>query len=1468
MKRDIAIIGMSGRFPKSDSLAEFWTNLVAEKEFIHFYSDEELAAKGVDKKKLAQKNYIKAASFVEGTNYFDYPFFRYTLDEARIMNPQTRMMHQLVWEALESSGCNIEAYRKKIGIFLGANKDLNWSLYATMTKDLNVDQLSKEKLSNPNFMASLIAYKLNFKGPCYFIDTACSTSLSTAHLACRSLLLNECGIAVVGGARLLSVEDNGYEYVEGSIMSDDGHNQSFDSRSKGTIGSDGAGVVILKRLEEAIKDNDQVIAVIKGSAMNNDGKAKAGYTMPSVEGQSECIKLAQKIAGVSPREITYIEAHGTGTKIGDPIEIESLNLAFNNDTEHKCAIGTIKSNMGHADEAAGIAGLIKTALAIQHKTIPASLHFQQANPTINFKEGPFYVNHSTQAWKKENDQPLTAGVSSLGIGGTNVHMILQETPALAVRPSQTSAYNLVRYSAKTETALEQYEEKLLTFLESNPVNITDLAYTLQVGRKQFDFIKHCVVKDQDELIAKLRSGKHKTQVLDTKSNSIFMFSGQGSQYVNMGKGLYDTYPAFQEIVEEGLAYLQEHTGRDYRAVWFSESESAVQKINETLYTQPLLFLFEYALAQLLMQLGLRPSYLIGHSLGEYVAATIGGVFSFKDALKIVAKRGDLMYHLEEGDMLSIAQPLDQINRELLAGVSIAAINTADSFVVSGSKTQIALVKEGLQNTSIAFTELKTSHAFHSEMMEAMLDDFKQALSTVSFNPPQIPFISNVSGTFISPAEAMSVDYWADHIRQPVKFLAGIRELITINHHLFIEVGPGRTLASFYKKAQDATKSNGVLTTVRHPREVIDDQEYFLDFVGKLWGYGMDVDWTVFYQNNLPNKISLPTYAFDQYDLPAKVSIDEKYLKKEGIKGAKKEIAEAMYMPSWKYAPLNGTKESPFADAKKYLVFTEETNFCEALLQELKASGKEVLEVQKGAAFMVEKEERIVLNPKNSKDFESLYLHFEVTDFAYDAILYAWDLVPTSAPNPTDHFSNYNTTFSTVLQLAQALQLTEVSRPQKISVLSNANLKLTGLERTSGLHQHTGTLLQVLTQESASLHAAFIDVDVATYTEKDLRGIVRECASAEKYAAVAFRSGRRWLSYLEPLESALEADFRAEVIRPGGVYLITGTMGDMEYALSSHLLQDYQASVILLTNDAIYKWDEKAKQRYEKLKKLPGKVRCMQVDIANYEKLSAKIAEVEKEFGSLHGILHMARNTSVADIALVANISEDIVAKHFSTRVNGLLNISRIVGEKEVDFVKVISTLSTYVGGVTYGAYAAAAMLMDCMVVQKEDAKWSVVNLDRVQEEDPWISLADLVQVFHLSFAYDQLPQLVVSKRNLDAPEQSPQKESKIGVKANRKLLKATYTQPKSETEKRVVSLFENLFGIAELGVDDDFFELGGDSLKAILLINKLKKDTGIELSMTDIFTGKSIANISELVAQKKWMQEDSDKNEEIESIVI
>ena len=1470
MKKDIAIIGLSGKFPKSDTIDMFWENLMAEKEFIHFFSDEELKELGVSTEAIAKDDFIPAASFISETNFFDYPYFGYTLDEARIMNPQTRMMHQLVAEALEDAGMNLDNYKKKAGIFMGANRDLNWTLYAAMMKNLNVDGLTKEKLSNPNFMGSLIAYKLNFKGPCYFMDTACSTSLSAVHLACRSLLLNECGIAAVGGIRLLSKPINGYTYIEGSIMSNDGHNRSFDNKSSGTIGSDGAGVIVLKKLEEAQKDHDHIYAVIKGSAMNNDGKAKAGYTMPSVEGQAACIKLAQKIAGVVHTDITYIEAHGTGTIIGDPIEVEALNIAFNNDVNHSCAIGTVKSNMGHADEAAGIIGLIKTALSLKHKIIPASLHYETPNPTISFKEGPFSVNNQTREWVRNGDSPLTAGVSSLGIGGTNVHVILQEYEA-PVRKKQDLPFHLIKFSADSETSLDVYEDKMLAFLKkNNEIAIADLAYTLQTGRKQLNFLNYYVVQSSAELAEKLKSSNKKSIVLSPKQHTVFMFPGQGSQYLSMGKDLFESCRQFREIMQTGFVYLENITGVSYGEILYNTLNSEDKKIDETFYTQPILYLFEYALARVLIEYGVKPDYMIGHSLGEFVAATIGEVMTLETGLRLISTRARLMAEVAEGDMVSIGVPRHEIPDDLLKQVSVAAQNTPESFVVSGTKEDIEGLKTKLKEKKIPHVELRTSHAFHSKMMKEILPELEKEFNSVELNAPNIPFISCSSGTFIKDDEATSTQYWLDHVLKTVHFDKGLQELISINRSLFIEVGPGRTLTGFFKKLENKSLDNHCEMMVRHPKETINDSNFFLKFLGNIAAHGYDIDWNKYYSEFDLQKISIPTYAFDLYDIPSKIEVDQTLLKNETVGLGRKDITEGLLTPSWKYVPAAHNDQTMFSNTMSYVFFLDESTFSIDLLEKLQDSGNDIIVIKKAKEFKIEDPSTLHVNAENKEDFFKVSEFLKSKKFEFDCIIYAWELSQNNSDLLKDSYQEYNMTFNTIRWITDCFYLETLERPVKMVLIDQLIHRVTGHENVKHINQHSGIFLNILTQETNNIFVSLIDIDETHCDGFTMDRIIEEFKTSKRFHSIAYRNSRRWEPYYQSLPINGDPEFHSPIIKQHGIYVITGALTDVEYTLTKHLQTVYKAHVTIFSGEPLYKWDIEKKKRYESLKTLSGTVSCIHVDVSNFESLSSELEIIEKQYGIIHGIIHIARNFNIADSELVYHLSEASLENHFLPRVNGLLNIEKFVSKRNIDFVKVVSTLSSFIGGITYGAYASAAAQMDQLVLSIGANNWSVINIDRVKEEAPSISFDELIKAFHYSFIHPNVRQTIVSKRDLNNPLESVQKEStvKSSFKINRKTVNTEYAAPRNDTESTIISLFEQIFGVTGLGVEDDFFELGGDSLKAVMLVNKLKKQTGISITMSDIFTVKTIREISKLIEESNWMREDDQPQEEIDSIVI
>ena len=1465
MKKDIAIVGISARYAQSNSLQEFWTHLLEEKELIHFFSKEELEEKRPGSKLMEQANYVGAAGTVQTANTFDYAFFDYTLDEAKIMNPQTRLMHQLVWEALEDAGCDVERYTKKVGIFLGANRDLNWALHAELTDNLQVDNLYKTKIANPNFMASLISYKFNFRGPCYFLDTACSTSLSTAHLACRSLLLKECSLAVVGGIRLLSREDYGYLHQEGSIMSRDGHNRSFDSEASGTVATDGAGVVILKRLEDALKTRDHIYAVIKGSAMNNDGNAKAGYTVPSVEGQLECIRLAQRIADVSPQDISYVEAHGTGTRIGDPIEIAALNLAFNNDTRHQCAVGSIKSNLGHTDEAAGVSGLIKTAMALKDKVLPASLHFSRSNPRISFDEGPFYVVDRTRKWDVSAGQPRLAGINSMGIGGTNVHMILQEPPEISPQ-TDTSGPKLILYSARTQEALCRYEGQLLHFLENHrDTCLSDMAYTLQLGRKQMDYCRFTVAENIEELIEFLQLKQKDVKPIRRKRFITFMFSGQGSQYSRMGKGLYDRFPSFRATMDWGFSLMKDLTGIDIEPILFNTHEG--EKLDDTLYTQPALFLLEYSLARLLQHLGITPDFTIGHSLGEYVAATLSGVFEPEDALRIVIGRAHLMSEVDKGEMLSIRKPLDEVDLSCLEQLNIAAINAKDSFVVSGTPATIAKARAYLRSIDVAFLPLNTSHAFHSSMMDEILDDFRKLFDGITLSEPQVPFISNITGTFITNDEATSVDYWANHIVDTVQFAEGIRTLSAKNQCLFIEVGPGRTLVNICRKAQDFGLENSMINTLRHSEEAIDDNTFFHRFLGQLWINGFNLNWEHYYAGDLPRKIVLPTYSFAAYHLPTKVNLDDQISQRDNWNPDENSIVNAGFVPSFKYLPsVVSTKEAVSPD-QKCLVFMDDSVFGRKLVQQLRAQGNEIIEVENSESFTVEHDGRIRINPGHVDDFQQLFAYLDVIKFNFSLLIIAWGLAKDCPEKTSYSYHDYNVGYLHLQAIIKALDAYDNSTSVKLVLLSHRGAGFDGVRTTGYPVAHEGTLLRVATQENEHLSALLLDVNAEDFVDKDIKEVIRECASTTPYQLVALRNGRRWISCYEPVSLPVSEDAKLP-FKTEGAYLITGELDKLTTTISTYLLSEYRARVLCLALDTECHCDiHTDQQTLNRLHALPGTFTHDRVSVYDLEGIAAQITSFERQHGAVHGVVHMAKNEKTDQMSLARDINEEMVEKHFAPRVEGLLAISQSFKDRKPSFVKVISSLSSCLGGISYGAYGAAAALMNevALSFSQREPGWSVLNLDHIQDEEPWISTDEFLTVFKNSFVTN-IDHLIISKRDLEDPDALvPKKQSNLENRVNidRNQLNSDFQQPQSAAETYVVNLFESLFGVEGVGAEDDFFELGGDSLKALVFINRIKKSRNITLTVADIFAHTTARGLAELIERRKHLPEDSPKKNEL-----
>jgi len=864
---------MAGRFPGAGNIDEYWRNLREGVESVVFLTDEQVEALGIAPELRSDPNYVKAAAYLDGYDLFDASFFGFSPREAEITDPQHRLFLECAWEALEMAGWGATNRKRAVAVYGGAtiNTYLLYNLLPNNELTRSLEPVQINIGNGGDFLTTRVSYKLNLNGPSHLVQSACSTSLTAVHLACQSLLNEECDMALAGGVSINVGQMAGYRYSEGGMASPDGHCRAFDARAQGTIFGSGVGVVVLKRLADALLDRDTIHAVIKGSAVNNDGSLKVGYTAPSIDGQATVIIEALAMAGVEADTISYIETHGTGTPLGDPVEIAALTKAYRTSTDKSnfCAIGSVKTNIGHLDAAAGIAGLIKTVLALKRRQLPASLHFEQPNPQIDFAGSPFYVNSRLQEWKTLGSK-LRAGVSSFGVGGTNAHVILEEAPAPGP-PGPSRPWQLLTLSARTETALGALTADLADYLISNAdSHLPDVAYTLQVGRTAFPHRRIVVARDTPCVIEALKdSDRLAKRVTDDQVGSpslAFMFSGQGAQHVNMGRLLYEHEPLFRQEVDSCVSTIRERFGFELLAVLYprpGEEQNASQRLQETALAQPALFVIEYALARLWLSWGIQPQALAGHSIGEYVAACLAGVFTLEDALFLVTSRGRLMQELPGGGMLAVALSECELQPFLSDDIAIAAINGPNRCTVAGPHGAIDGLLEKFRDKSVSFHRLHTSHAFHSPMMEPARREFNKVVAGVTLQPPRIPYLSNLTGNWITAEEATNPNYWADHICATVRFADNLAKLQDNERAVLLELGPGQTLTRLARQHPTYNSKRVLASTLRHPEQSEDDIAVLLTALGQLWLAGIEPDWGKFHSLERRRRVPLPTYPFER-----------------------------------------------------------------------------------------------------------------------------------------------------------------------------------------------------------------------------------------------------------------------------------------------------------------------------------------------------------------------------------------------------------------------------------------------------------------------------------------------------------------------------------------------------------------------------------------------------------------------------
>ncbi|MDC7222443.1 MAG: beta-ketoacyl synthase N-terminal-like domain-containing protein [Spirochaetales bacterium] len=871
MEGAIALIGMSGAFSEASNIDEYWNNIKSGKECIKDLTEKDLIDAGIPSEIYNKPTYVKRSASLEEAKMFDPAFFGYTPTEARMMDPQHRIFLEHSWKCLEDGGYDPDKYDGLIGVYAGCSQN-NYLLTNLINSNERPDSLEAFQMmlgNDKDYLTSKVSYKFNLKGPSMTIQTACSTSAVSIQQACLSLLSYQCDMALSGGCSINVPYKGGYEYKDGLIFSPDGHCRSFDADANGTVFGDGVGVLLLKRLEDALEEGDRIHALIRSSAINNDGSAKVSYTAPGVKSQAEAVATAIALAEVPTESIAYVEAHGTGTLLGDPIETAALTEAFRMDTEKKgfCVLGSVKPNIGHLDAGAGVAGVIKTVKMLQEGVFPPQVNFNKPNPALELENSPFRINRELSPWERK-DYPRRAGVTSLGVGGTNVHLILEEYIPEPVEQSDDDEIRLLPLSAKSPESLRLMKKNLVDFLKEERAAPADISFTLQKGRKEFpyrDVLPLIPRKDQDyEAFLNTPLPREKAE----KTPVVFLFSGQGSQYPDMGRELYEKIPSIRETMDRCFAYLKKEKSLNIKEILYpspEKKEISGALLRETGYTQPALFILEYAVARYLQEFGIQPDYLLGHSLGEYTAACLAGVFSLEEALSLVAERGRIMQKALPGSMLSLAlgeretQALIDSSEEL----QIAVVNSPGRCVVSGTKGAIVDLQDHLERQEIPCSLLKTSHAYHSFMMDSILEEFKKEVEKVRFNRAEIPLISNKTGQFAGEDSLSDPSYWVEQLRSTVRFSDGLTTLWEKADRLhFIEVGPGNSLCNLLRMHPACPEKPLIQSTVPGPKQNISAREFFLKSLGKMWQNGCEVDWDYLFRGEVRQKVSLPSYPFE------------------------------------------------------------------------------------------------------------------------------------------------------------------------------------------------------------------------------------------------------------------------------------------------------------------------------------------------------------------------------------------------------------------------------------------------------------------------------------------------------------------------------------------------------------------------------------------------------------------------------
>jgi acyl transferase domain-containing protein len=1462
---EIAIIGMAGRFPGAPSVARLWENLVAGVESVVAFGEDELRAAGVPEAALADPGYVRAGGWLQGAELFDAPFFGLTPREAETTDPQQRLFLECAWEALEHAGCAPARFPGLIGVYAGVSPSAYLMENILPNRALLAGGAAFDVMmgNDKDYLATRVSYKLGLRGPSIAVQTACSTSLVAVHLACRALLGGECDAALAGGVSLQAVGPRGYPFREGGILSPDGHCRAFDEQAAGTVSGSGAGVVVLKRLEDALADGDTVHAVILGSAINNDGAAKVGYMAPGADGQAAVIADALALAAVDARTIGYVEAHGTGTPLGDPVEIQALTRAWRAHTDDTgfCALGSIKTNIGHLDAAAGVAGLIKAALAVEHATIPASLHFRRPNPRLELERTPFTVAAATRAWS--GDGPRRAAVSSFGIGGTNSHAVLEQAPEPAPRAGEPRPVQLVVLSARTQAALEAARANLADHLEEHPeTGLADAACTLQLGRAELGWRAAVAAASVEDAILGLDKASGVSAA--TERPVAFLFPGQGAQHVRMAAGVYASEPVFRRELDHCAEVLRSELGFDLREVLFpaaGEDEAAAARLGQTAVTQPALFAVEYALAKLWMSWGVRPDAMLGHSVGEFVAAALAGVFVPDDALRLVAARGRLMQALPAGSMLAVFLPEDELLPLLPPSVSLAAVNGPATCVVSGPADDVRALEAQLAADDVELRRLHTSHAFHSAMMDPAVAPFRELVREAAPRTPSRPYVSCVTGTWITDEQATDPDYWARQLRAPVRFRDGVEALLEAPGRALIEVGPGRTLGTLVPRGG----SHVAIPSLPHPKDAHDDAHALADALGRAWSEGVSVDWASYAGGRGGRRIPLPTYPFERqryYVAPPRGASPSPAASPDD--GKRADVGDWFHLPSWRRSPLLTSASGDGFAATRWLVFADAAGVGDAVAERLRDRGASVATVVAGDGDAHDGE-RLMMDPRvGQAAYDRLVAALVEQGRAPSGVVHCW-----SVGEAGDFDAAQARGAASVIALANALAA-HVEGGVRLFAVSTEVQEVDGRDAVDPDKATLLGPLKVIPQEHPDLACRAVDLDPADDADASADAILAELAADDGAAEVAWRGGRRWVQAFEPVRVERPTG-RPAALAEGSVWLITGGLGQIGRALGVWLAREARARLILVARTPLpprEAWDDAVRAggaeaervaAVREMEALGAEVIVAAADVANEAEMYEVVAAARARWGRIDAVVHAAAPSAEEAFTSLADTGAAELEAQLAPKARGAMVLDRVLGYDPPATAIAFSSLSSVLGGLRFGAYAAANAWLDAHA-HASPLPWVAVGWDGWhfgggEAGGHSMTAEEGFDAFARILSLPRVPRIVVSTGDLEArvrAEPSPSPEAAVPQPAThaRPSLRTAYAAPQTELEVAVAQVWEEMLGTAQVGVDDDFFELGGHSLLGTRVIARLRKSFAIDIPVDAIFRAPTVAALAAVVEER------------------